>query len=138
MKIYTKLLAIAAILVIAACSKENNEIIDVLGNPKVLVGKWKLAETRMDIGNGKSEWEKVAVGTEKYLVFNKDSTLSGNTFPNYPVYSQKDSSTLVFKEADGVKYQNYSYELKDGKLSVSPAGPIWCIEACGARYIKVE
>jgi hypothetical protein len=138
MKIYTKLFAVAAIFLVSACSKDTTQGVDLLVDPTVLTGKWKLSEIRNDIGDGKSQWEKVDAGTEKYVVFNKDSTLSGNNFSNYPVYSQKDPNTLMFKEADGIKYQNYRYELKDGKLSMSPAGPVWCIEACGARYIKVE
>lgn len=138
MKIYTKLLVIAAILFFAACSKDNTESVDLFVDPAVLTGKWKLSETRMDIGDGKSEWELVDKGTGKYIEFKENGSLSGNTFPNYPVYSLKDSSIIMFKEADGIKYQNYRYELKDGKLSMSPAGPVWCFEACGARYIKVE
>lgn len=139
MKVYTKLLVIPAILFFfAACSKDNTESAGLSADPSVLTGKWKLSETRMDIGDGKSEWKPVEKGTDKYLEFKENGSLSGNTFPNYPLYSLKDSSIIMFKEADGIKYQNYRYELKDGKLSMSPAGPIWCIEACGGRYIKVE
>lgn len=135
MKIYTKLLAILAILIIAACSKENNEIIDVLANPEVLVGKWKLSETLSDPGDGSGKWTK-ASGKSSYIEFKANGELG--SYGDYQTYAVKDSSILKFTEADGLKYQNYSYELKDGKLSMSPAGPIWCIEACGARYIKVE
>ena len=135
MKIYTKLFAIVAILIITACSKENNEIIDVLANPEVLVGKWKLSETLSDPGDGSAKWKKASGSS--YIEFRANGEL-GNSYGDYKTYAVKDSSILKFTEADGVKYQNYSYELKDGKLSMSPAGPIWCIEACGARYVKVE
>ncbi|NEU07608.1 hypothetical protein GZH53_04710 [Flavihumibacter sp. R14] len=137
MKIYTKLLVIATTLIFAACSKENGEIIDVFGDPGVLVGKWKLSETLNDPGDGSGEWRKVK-GTDYYIAFKANGEVSGNALPGYAVYSVRDSTVITFTKADGITYQNYSYQLKDGKLNMSPAGPIMCIEACGSRYVKVE
>jgi hypothetical protein len=135
MKTCSKLLIIVTILVIAACSKENMEIIDVFGNPKVLVGKWKLSETLSDPGDGSGKWTKVSRDNNQYIEFKENGEL---IYGNYKTYMVKDSTTLTFTEADGVTYQYLSYALQNGILSLSPAGPIWCIEACGTRYKKVE
>ena len=136
MKIYSRLLIIVAILVIAACSKENNEIIDVLGNPKVLVGKWKLTESLNDPGDGSGKWTKVSGSNVNYVEFKADGQLSG--YGDYKTYTVKDSTILTFTKADGVTYQDQRYQLQNGMLSMSPAGPIWCIEPCGLRYKKVQ
>ena len=132
------MLAIAAIIFFAACTKENGEVIDVFGDPGVLVGKWKLSETLVDPGDGSGEWKKVGRGFDYYIDFKANGELAGNGLPGYAVYSVKDSTIITVTKADGVTYQNYSYQLKDGRLSISPAGPIRCIEACGSRYVKVR
>ena len=138
MKIYTKLLVIATLMFFAACSKENMEVIDVYGDPSVLVGKWKLSETLADPGNGSGEWKKVSKETNNYIVFEENGKLSGNSFAGYTTYAVQDSITLKVTKADGITYQNYSYKLQGEALSLSPAGPIYCIEACGSRFKKIE
>lgn len=138
MKIYKKLLVIAAILFFAACSKQNGEIIDVFGDPGVLVGKWKLSESLADPGDGSGEWTKVRKSPDYYIEFKAGGEVSGNAVPDYAVYSVKDSAIITFTKADGITYQNYAYQLKDGKLQMSPAGPIMCFEPCGSRYVKVR
>ncbi|HUH34063.1 MAG TPA: hypothetical protein VLZ28_08915 [Daejeonella sp.] len=138
MKIFTKILVLAAVLFFAACSKANMDIVDVFGDPAVLMGKWKLSETLADPGDGSGQWRKVSRGTDDYIVFGIDGKLSGNAFKEYSTYAVQDSVTLQFKKADGVTYQNYRFQLQGGALSMSPAGPIMCIEACGIRFKKVE
>jgi len=29
-------------------------------------------------------------------------------------------------------------KLHDGKLTMYPNGPVWCIEGCGQRFVKLE
>ena len=138
MKGFTKIIVLAAILLFAACSKNNMEVIDVYGNPSVLKGKWKLFETLADPGDGSGQWTKVPKNSEDYLIFGEEGKLSGNSFKEYSMYAVQDSVTLKFTKTDGVTYQNYRYKLQGGALSMSPAGPIMCIEACGIRFKKVE
>ena len=138
MKAFKNIYLIAAILFFAACAKENGEIIDVFGNPAVLIGKWKLSETLADPGDGSGEWKKVGKKFEAFIEFKANGAIAGNALGDYSTYSVRDSSVIAVTKADGVTYQNYAYQLKDGKLNLSPAGPIMCIEACGSRYVKVK
>lgn len=138
MKILTKVLLLAVVVLISACSKNNMDVIDVYADPAVLKGKWKLSETLADPGDGSGQWQKVPKQSKDYIVFGEDGELSGNAFKEYSTYSVQDSTTLKFTKPDGVTYQNYSYKLQGGTLSMSPAGPIMCIEACGIRFKKVE
>ena len=138
MKIFTKILVLAAVVFFAACSKGNMEIIDVYADPSVLTGRWKLSETMASPGDGSQEWKKVSKDLNDYIVFGEDGKLSGNAFADYSTYAVKDSITLTFTKADGITYQNYSYKLQGGALNMSPAGPIMCIEACGIRFKKIE
>ena len=138
MKIFTKILVLAAVVFFAACSKNNMDIIDVYADPSILTGKWKLSETMADPGDGSQEWKKVPNESNDYIVFGEDGKLSGNTFKEYSNYAVQDSTILKFTKPDGVTYQNYSFKLQAGTLSMSPAGPIMCIEACGIRFKKIE
>ena len=138
MRTYTKMLVFLAVVIFAACSKNNMDIIDVFGNPAVLTGKWKLSETLADPGDGSGQWRKVTIESNEYIIFGADGKLSGNAFKDYSTYVVQDSTTLKFTKPDGVTYQNYSFKLQGGALSMSPAGPIMCIEACGIRFKKVD
>jgi hypothetical protein len=138
MNTFTRTVIIAAVLFVSACSKENMEIIDVYANPDVLIGKWKLSETLADPGDGSGQWKKVANDTNQYIEFKADGKFSGNIYVDYTTYAVRDSSIITFTKADGVTYQNERYKLQGGVLSLSPAGPIYCIEACGARFKKIE
>ena len=132
------MLVLATVVLFAACSKDNMEIIDVYGDPSVLNGKWKLSETLADPGDGSGEWKKVSRETNSYIVFKEDGSLSGDAFADYTTYAVQDSIILKFTKADGVTFQNYGYKLQNRALSLSPAGPIRCIEACGIRFKKIE
>jgi hypothetical protein len=138
MKIHIKLLVIATVMSFAACSKGNMDIIDVYGDPSVLIGKWKLSETLADPGDGSGECKKVSKETNNYIIFEENGRLSGNAFAEYTTYAVQDSITLKVTKADGITYQDYRYKLQGGALSLSPAGPIYCIEACGSRFKKIE
>ena len=138
MKIFTNLLLLAAVILFAACSKENMAIIDVFADPSVLQGKWKLSESLADPGDGSGEWREVPRKLSTSIVFDANGRLSGDAFPGFTTYVVQDSVTLKFTKADGVTYQDYRYKLQGGALSMSPAGPIMCFEACGIRFKKVD
>ncbi|MDB5024733.1 MAG: hypothetical protein JWP78_2488 [Mucilaginibacter sp.] len=127
MKYFAYFLPIAIILFAAACGKEN-----IKGN-STLTGKWKLVESLMDPGNGSGKWMPVQTGTE--VQFYANGTLSGTEFPSYVSYNIKDSVTLAFVQANKT-IQNYRYKISHDTLSLSPAGPMRCIEACGVRFKK--
>jgi hypothetical protein len=130
MKFATKLLSIVLVLFFAACDKDDAKL-----DRNTLPGKWKLSESWASEGSGKQDWKPVK--TQVLVQFKDDGSLAGNAFEGYVSYVIKDSKTLVLMKADKTE-QNYSYTLTDGKLTLSPAGPIYCIEGCGSRYIKTK
>ncbi|HTK19129.1 MAG TPA: hypothetical protein VL442_06440 [Mucilaginibacter sp.] len=128
MKNFAFSLLIGAILLIVACGKESLKS----GNTS-LTGKWKLVQNLMDPGDGSGKWLPVTTSTT--LQLNADGTTSGTTFPTYVSYVVKDSVTLTFTLNDK-SLQNYRYKISHDTMSMSPDGPIRCIEACGIRFKK--
>ena len=127
-----RLFLLALVVLFASCSKDTLD-----PNNKVLTGKWKLAETLADPGDGSGQWKKVSRETDTYIEFKANGDLAGTALGDFSTYAVSDSVTLTFTKKDGVTIQNYRYQLKDGFLQMSPAGPTWCIEGCGSRYVKV-
>jgi hypothetical protein len=127
MKYFAYFLPIAIILFALACGKEN-----IKGN-SALTGKWKLVESLADPGGGSGTWMPVQTSTD--VQFYANGNLGGTTFPSYVSYTVKDSVTLTFIQANKT-IQNYRYKISHDTLSMSPAGPIICIEACGIRFKK--
>lgn len=130
MKNAIKLLSIVLMLFFAACDKEDTKL-----DRNTLPGKWKLSESWASGGSGKVDWKPVK--KQVVVEFKEDGSLAGNAFEGYVSYVIKDSETLVLLKADKTE-QKYTYSLADGKLTMSPAGPIYCIEGCGDRYIKTN
>jgi hypothetical protein len=138
MKQSTYLLVIAFILFASACNKENIAVKDKNVTVKAnstLTGKWKLVESLADPGDGSGTW--MAVSNSTQLLLNVNGTMSGNTFTEYIGFILKDSVTLTFSQADNT-IQNYRYYIHQDTLSMSPDGPIWCIEGCGIRFKKED
>lgn len=130
MKNAIKIFSIVCLLLFSACDKENAEL-----DNSSLPGKWKLSETWASSGSGKEDWKPTK--SQVVVEFKTDGSLAGNAFSDYVHYVVKESGKVVFTKADKSE-QNYSYELKDGKLTMYPDGPIYCIEGCGDRYVKVN
>lgn len=129
MKRAIQIFSIVLLFLFAACDKETVEL-----DQDSIPGKWKLRESYSSNG-GPGKWEQ----SKKDLVveFKTDGTLAGNVFQEYVSYSIQDTKTIVFLKADKTE-QNYAYELKDGILTMSPAGPIMCIEGCADRFVKIN
>lgn len=132
MKNSLKVLSLLFIFLISSCDKENVNL-----DRKSLTGKWKLTETFADIGNGKAKWKAVSKKEVKHVEFRANGELGGDAFPDYISYAIKDSVTISMTHKNQ-SIQNYSYQFEDDKLSMSPAGPIMCIEGCGIRFEKVQ
>ena len=129
MKRAIQIFSIVLLFLFAACDKETLEL-----DQDSIPGKWKLRESYSSDG-GPGKWEQ----SKKDLVveFKTDGTLAGNVFQEYVSYTIQDTKTIVFLKADKTE-QNYGYELKDGILTMSPAGPIMCIEGCADRFVKIN
>lgn len=126
------ILSIIPLFFIFACSKEKVEI-----STANLTGRWIITESLADIGDGKGDWKAVSKNNLTYVEFKADGGLAGSAFPSYVSYAIKDSTTVTFKDKDQV-IQNYAIQLKDRKLTMRPAGPIFCMEACGTRFEKIK
>lgn len=129
MKNAIKLLSICLLFLISACDKDEDKL-----DTNTLPGKWKLMESYVVTG-GYGDWRQQ--NSDLIVEFKDDGTLAGNAYAAYVSYTRKDSHVLIFKAADGAE-QEYNYELRDGKLRLSPNGPIMCIEGCGQGFVKVK
>lgn len=127
--IYTLLLLFGLFLI--TCKKDNSTA------DKTLTGKWKLSETYADPGDGSGKYLPVAKTNTAYVIFNNNGTLTGSAFPNDVSYAIKDSVTLAITSKTN-EVENYTYKITSGVLQMSPAGPYFCIEGCGQRFIKVK
>jgi len=139
MRYLTYILLLAVILLTSSCVKElAADSPTVKGktaakNNVALTGKWKLVESLLDPGDGSGKWLPVTTSTTFEL--NTDGTTSGTTFTDYVSYAVTDSVTLAFKRADAT-IQNYLFVISNDTLSMSPNGPIRCIEGCGIKFKK--
>ena len=117
-------------------SCKESEVSEV--EDSTFIGKWRLTESYFDNGGGNGDWNPVSEeNAKKILEFKTDGRLGGTALEGYVRYTIKDSVTFtVYKQND--EFQNYLFEIKDGKLTIGPAGPIWCVEGCGSRYVKVN
>jgi hypothetical protein len=129
MKSAIKLFSIVLLFLFAACDKENVKL-----DTNSLPGTWKISESFISNG-GKGEWTKNK--SNVVLEFKADGSLAGNAYPDYVSYSVKDGTTIVFMKKDKTE-QNYVYKLNDGMLTMSPSGPIMCIEGCADRFRKIN
>jgi len=132
MKKSLQVLSMLILFLITSCDKENVNL-----DSKSLTGKWKLTESLADIGNGQSSWKEVSKKDIKRVEFKANGELAGDAFPDYVSYSIKDSVTISMTHKNQ-SIQNYTFRFEDNKLSMSPAGPIMCIEACGSRFEKMD
>src|SRR5882757_1019337 len=122
---FTLLLFLGLFLI--TCKKDNS------AGDNTLTGRWKLTETYADPGNGKENYIPVPKDNKDYAIFSTNGTLSGTAFSNAVSYVVKDSVTIAITSKDN-SIENYGYKITNGVLQMSPAGPIFCIEGCGARF----
>lgn len=145
MKTSAKLAALAIIIFMAACTKQQGE------TPKAkasLIGTWQLNASYISPGDGSGTYQPVANPGNNSINLKANGTIevSGLSdadnfllyFSQYDSYTVKDSITLVFKRTADTTTQNFLYKIEGDKLSLSPAGPLMCIEGCGVRFKKVD
>ena len=118
------------LVLIFSCKKDNT-------SGAGIYGKWRLTETLADPGNGLGEWMKVSASSNDYVEFRPDGKVKSTLFAEYATYVLTDSTTITFSK-ENKTVQHYRYSIKDGVLTMSPNGPIYCIERCGSRFKKAE
>lgn len=71
-----------------------------------------------------------------HVQFNANGTMSGSAFPDFKLYTFKDSVTIKMTSADRTRYEDYIYKIKDDTLTLGLAGPTICIEGCAVELVK--
>lgn len=128
-----KLLLVSCLFLMVSCSKDKAKLIV----DETLSGTWKLSASYADIGNGQGKWTSVSEHSASLVTFKDNGVLEGNAFSDYSTYSVKDSVTLTFFKKDKTE-QNYRFKISNGEMTMSPAGPIMCIEGCGSKFVKTK
>lgn len=131
MKTLSFILLLCLGLFIITCKKDNS------ATDNTLTGKWKLTETYADPGDGSGKYMAVPKTNTDYVIFNTNGALTGTAFANDVSYVVKDSVTLAITSKNN-EVENYAYNITNGVLQMSPAGPNFCIEGCGQRFSKVK
>ena len=130
MKSRIKYCLMALIVFVCSCKKESSN--------NALIGKWKLAESYVGTGSGNTDkWMPVDPKSNLDVQFYKDGNLGGNSYPIYKSYSIKDNKIVTFYKPDGT-YEDFTYTIANNSLTLSPAGPIFCVEGCAYRYVNVN
>ncbi|WP_293307163.1 hypothetical protein [Pedobacter sp. UBA5917] len=129
-KILMLLLAISS-LVYVSCKKTDRDN----DGPGEVYGRWKLTETRFDIGSGNTPYQKVS-GQAKYLILSKSADnagkFKGDAILNLYSFRILDS---VRMEVFNYTYQmpsTYYYKVSANTLELNPP----CIEGCGYRFVR--
>lgn len=133
MKTFFKLTLVLGLFFASSCSKDKT-----VRDSSLTGGTWELSESLADPGDGSGKWKPVTKTSRiDHISFKEDGQLEWDLFKEFLTYKIKDSETLAFMRADKT-IQTYFYQIKDGKLSMSPLEPVMCIEPCGSRYVKMK
>lgn len=148
MKHIARLLPVLIILFLFACQKDGiknttrnkntisttgtDTLIDKNGNI-ALTGKWKVVGNM--ISSGGPMYFVPATGNDN-VEFNANGEMSGSEFAGFTSYTIKDTVTLHMLKADNTTYADYRCTIKGDSLSMSPAGPTYCIEGCVIKLVK--
>ncbi len=122
------LLFLTITLFTVACKKGDNGVANALS------GRWNLVAAYISTG-APGTWEPVNKIDGKYVQFDNNRRLLGNVYSEYVSYLLKDSVTVTFAKTDNTT-QNYRYTFKKDTLILYPAGPLFCIEGCGLKFVK--
>lgn len=121
---------LVAIVIIFSCSekKENS-----------LIGKWKLTEQMIGIGNGIAIFQKV--NSEKTIEFLKNGTLVSNGSLCTLSKNSDESEEAIYSEIkNSIILKNCESNNRDIIMEMKGADLILnyqCIEVCQQKYIKV-
>ncbi len=121
---------------ITSCSTTFNSPADL--DNKEIVGKWQLTEALADPGDGSGTWQTVENG--RTLEFDENGMVYSSTSFCYGEQINEatfDASEKMISSNCADRNVELSYELKEGKLFITPHNPR-CAEACGTKYSKVE
>jgi len=108
-----------------------------------LVGRWRVVGYYLSSG-GPQYYVPASNQEIQYIQFKDNGLFSGNAYKNYASYSIKDNRTVVINyENTAPDYASQPYKsislyfsFRNDTLSMSPAGPVVCIEGCSTRFVR--
>jgi hypothetical protein len=98
-----------------------------------LLGKWKIIGNMISAGG---PMYFVPAENVDYVVFNSNGSVDGSAFPGLVFYTLKDNVTIHLTKTDKTTYVDYRSGIKNDTLTMSLAGPVYCIEGCAIKLIK--
>ncbi len=107
----------------------------------LLHGSWQLVETYISPG-GETDWMEVENGD--IFNFNGDGSFTRtNTFENKSNSAgtyvlEGDILKLVYIRDGKEEEENFSVQMFENTMTLSPAGPRFCIEPCLYRYKRIN
>jgi len=134
MKYLACFLSALVILSTSACKKDGGTAnANALKANAILQGKWKVIGNMISSGG---PMYFVPDNGNHYVEFNANGAMSGPAFPDFTHYAIKDSVTLNMTKTDKTTYENYYFTIKIDTLTLSPTGPLVCVEGCDVKLVK--
>jgi len=124
----------------SACEKAEEEKNVPLTVSNVL-GKWQLSETYISQG-GSAEWIAVEDGSIYTFDLNgmyKLANTMDDFFNQSGTYKVEGTILeLTYQLGDETKVEGFNLEMTDTTITLSPAFPVICIEACLSRFKRLK
>lgn len=134
MKYLAGFLSALVILSTSACKKDGGtSSANVSKANAILQGKWKVIGNMISAGG---PMYFVPDNGNDYIEFNTNGVMDGPAFPGFTYFAVKDSVTLYMTKTDKTTYENYYFTIKTDTLTLSPKGPLVCVEGCAVKLVK--
>jgi len=117
-----------------ACSKNTSNTTDNITGNYSLIGKWNLAETLQDPGDGSGRWQPADATKHYYIKFNAGNSAESNSYPGLEglkKYIVVNDSIVTFINTNNEEFTRY-YKITNSSLTITGG----CIEACGAKFTR--
>ncbi len=131
---------LTAFFLVFSCQKDTEETIVPLTTSNIL-GSWQLKSSYVSPG-GDTEWGEVEDGYifkfNSDATFTQNKTIEGASDKSGTYILSDDIFQLTYSDGGKQASQHFSIEMSKTIMTLSPAGPSFCIEPCLYRYRKVD
>lgn len=105
-----------------------------------LIGKWKLTEELIDIGDGKGEFKEV--NTQQFIEFMQDGTFSSTVNLCQMPANKDEKGTGTYSVDENKIIPGNCADDDDSSITFETSGKelilsFFCIEPCKQKYVKV-
>jgi len=140
MKVTKAYILFVFLVILSSCQEVEEEKIVPLSVNKVL-GSWQLKSTYISPG-GATTWQEVTDGDILSFAIDRTFTQTNTFEDNFDksgTFELNDGIlTWTYQENSDEKTQSFSVEMAKNTMTLSPAGPIFCVEACLSRYERID